>query len=255
MSKPLIPLVLPKIPNPNKEIHEVLVIDRSGSMQNIWHPVIEAINNYIKKIQQAQLADGVTTYCTILLFDDKIESILSNSLVAEARTIDATVVRPRGTTALNDSIGKAIELLKTTLAGRENSPDIDVTISVFTDGWENASTRYPGKGNSELFGYIKEIQESFGWVINFTGAGDAEQVAKTATQDLGIHRNAVSSYLPTGSALHDGSAATVSFDLMSDAQLLKRSCFAAGNKQQVGAYFSSVNNADAQSSITPSSDN
>lgn len=241
MKKPLKPLVLPtiaKTPNPNKEIHEVLVIDRSGSMQNIWNPVIESVNNYIKKIQQAQSEDGLTTYCSILLFDDKIESILSNSSVLEAKPIDPTAVKPRGSTALNDAIGKAIKLLKSTLAGRENSPDIDVTISIFTDGWENASILYPGKGNPELFSYIKEIQESFGWVINFTGAGNAEQVAKTATQDYGIHRNAVQSYQPVGSALHDGSAATCSFSLASDAQLSKRAAFAAGHKQPVGSYFS-----------------
>lgn len=225
--------------NPNLEVYEVLVLDRSGSMQGVRDITIEQVNKSIAEAQATAKKDGIKTFYSLLLFDHERTLLYNFSPVEELIPLTTESFVPRGSTALNDAIAHAIEELKLKLKGRENDPNIDVTITVFTDGWENCSTKYPGKGNKELFTYIGEIKEAYGWTISFVGAGSPEEIARTA-EAYNIAAGSTLSYALTGDSIHDGAAVSSSFDMMSEARLAKRQAFSEGVKINASSYFEGV---------------
>lgn len=233
------PIKVEEVVNPNLEIYEVLVLDRSGSMQSVKEITIEQVNKAIVDAQETAKKDGIKTFYSLLLFDHELTTLYNFSPIEELIPLTSLTYVPRGSTALNDAIGQAIEDLKTKLKGRETDPNIDVTITVFTDGWENCSTKYPGKGNKELFTYIGEIKDAFGWTLSFVGAGSPEEIARTA-EAYNIPVGSTLSYKLTGDSVHDGEAVCCSFDMMSEARSLKRSAFSAGIKTDNTAYFANV---------------
>lgn len=223
--------------NPNLEMYEVLILDRSGSMQGVRDVTIEQVNKYVADAQEAAKKDKIKTFYSLVLFDGVLETLYNFTPVEEIRPLTAESYVPRGSTALNDAIAHGIEELKTRLKGRENDPNVDVTITIFTDGWENSSTKYPGKGNKELFTYIGEIKDAYNWNIAFVGAGSPEEIARTA-QDYNISPGATLSFNMTGNSIHDGAAISASFNTMELARGLKRGLFASGHKGVSATYFS-----------------
>lgn len=188
MSEDIRPIRVDKPANPNLEIYDFLVIDRSGSMGSVADVTITGINDYLANLQKN--ADEVKTFVSIILFDDEIIKLYDFVPAKEVRPLDRTTFVPRGTTALNDAVGTAIESLKERLKGREASDDVDVTISVFTDGYENASTKYSSEA---LKGYIKEIENAYKWTVTYTGAGNAAEVQNIAST-LGFNASNVQAY-------------------------------------------------------------
>lgn len=225
--------------NPDLEIYEVLVLDRSGSMSGVKSTVIEQVNNSIKGAQEAAKKDGIKTYYSLILFDSELESLYNFSPITEISLLTESTYRPTGGTALNDAIARAIEELKLKLKGKEKDPNVNVTIRIFTDGWENSSKVYPGKGNKELFTYIGEIKDAYGWTFSFVGAGSPEEIAQTA-ESYNIPKGATLSYSLTGDQAHDGEAVCSSFNMMADASTRSRTALARGIKLDPQSYFSSA---------------
>lgn len=223
--------------NPDLEMYEVLVLDRSGSMEPVKGVTIEQVNKYIADAQAAADKDKIKTFYSLILFDNEITPLYNFTPVAEIPALTNVTYVPRGSTSLNDAIGHAIEELKTKLKGRENHKDVDVTITIFTDGYENSSNKYPGKGNKELFSYIEEIKSAYGWTVAFVGAGTPEEIARTAST-YGISAGSTLSYNLTGDSAHDGQAISASFSTMESARGLKRSLFSSGIKGCSATYFS-----------------
>jgi len=163
--------------------YEYLIIDRSGSMRPLQDTVIQQVNDYIAKSKESRKTLNLPTYLSILLFDDMQIQHLNFAPIEEAIPLTHDTYVPRGMTALNDAVADAISHLRDELKGREK--EVSVVLTVFTDGYENCSVRYPGTNNAELKGFITEISNSFNWVVNYIGAGKAE-VVHDAAASLGI---------------------------------------------------------------------
>lgn len=215
----------------DREVYDVLVIDRSGSMGQGYNNTITGINNYIDNLKKDTEATGVKTYISIILFNDKIELLMNCEDIKEIPKFDKSNYIVSGTTALNDGVGAAIELLREKLKGREGDEDIDVSVTVFTDGEENSSVNYPrdnpySSENKKLKDYIQELTESYKWTFSFIGAGTDKSVTAAAAS-FNIAPDNVVSYNMT-STNHDGLVATLS--RMSYARSAKMMSFSSGIK-------------------------
>lgn len=165
-------------------LNSIILIDRSGSMSNIWSQTISAVNKYI---DQTKKFKDVTNRFTVIAFDRvntvgwgvfKRESIFEDvAPVVPDVGADIQVIRdnltsrkithiskheitPRGMTPLYDAIDRGIEVAEK--AGYEKT-----TIIVITDGLENKSSKYTTK--EQIRSRIKSA-EARGWEITFIGA-------------------------------------------------------------------------------------
>ena len=154
--------------------HLTLVVDRSGSMSSLAKEVSGSINELIK--EQREVSSGMITI-SIAQFDDKydlVEDFVPASYVNNYKLI------PRGMTALNDSVFKAItetEQHINSLAPNDRPENVIVTI--VTDGFENASQEVT---NAQLKELIEELK-SKGWNFVFMASNID---AKSTGQGYGI---------------------------------------------------------------------
>jgi len=137
----------------------LLILDRSGSMEDIRHSMIEGMNTLLR--DQAA-APGLLTV-DVLHFDDRMRfthkfSDPSNVFIE---------IEPRGGTALNDAIAYGITDLRARIqALPEHARPQQVEVVIVTDGLENASTEF---GTSQIRELIEQ-QRSLGWEFTFLGA-------------------------------------------------------------------------------------
>jgi uncharacterized protein YegL len=107
--------------------------------------------------------------------------------IAEAPFLTPETFQPRGGTALNDAVGRAIDELDAHLA--ENKYD-QVLFVIFTDGHENTSREYPGVGNQAIQAKVgSKFDEK--WQFAYMGAN--QDAHKTGAQ-IGGQRLMNSSY-------------------------------------------------------------
>jgi hypothetical protein len=230
-----------KVDLPNREgmeMYEYLVIDRSGSMQGISTTVIKQVNEYLANAKKIAAETKIPTFVSILLFDHENLPHLNFAPIEEATPLTTSNYVPRGWTALNDAVGVAIDELRARLSGRET--EVSVTISVFTDGYENKSTRYVGEGNKELSGLITEISNMFHWTVVYVGAGMEGEVRERA-RGLGIDASNTLNFTA------DNVGASRAFESMAKGLVSKSMmyCSSAGDTSTLSAgYFKPSNPAE-----------
>jgi uncharacterized protein with von Willebrand factor type A (vWA) domain len=140
----------------NKEAVEIFaVIDRSGSMCRM---VQEAIGGFNAFLQEQKSLPGDANI-TVVLFDNEYIVAQDRVPVAEAVELNTATYVPRGTTALNDAIGRSIAKLQSYM------PDKAI-ILVITDGAENASLEFT---NATVKQKVEEAQ-LLGWEVIFLAA-------------------------------------------------------------------------------------
>jgi len=170
-----------------------VLVDRSGSMSNIWKDTLGGLETFRKE----QVEEDGTTWLSLFGFDaprysyqpvQVWNSTWGQSIPASPMPVfedewftkvyeawnakdvpdltNLTAINPRGATALLDAIAKTIAHTETLLAER---PWFDGTVLVViqTDGYENSSREYNVSQIKDLIGK----KESQGWQIVFMGAG------------------------------------------------------------------------------------
>jgi Mg-chelatase subunit ChlD len=152
-----------------KEAVEIVVIaDRSGSMESIRTDAVGGFNSFLEEQQALKGKANLT----LVLFDDKYEVPVLRVPVKKVPKLTLQTFVPRGTTAMNDAIGKALATLE------ELNPKKAV-ICIITDGWENASREFT---TAQVKAKIQEA-EAKGYQVQFLAANlDAYQ----ASQSYGV---------------------------------------------------------------------
>jgi uncharacterized protein YegL len=165
--------------------HVVVVLDRSGSMNNCASDMEGGLRTLVAK--QA----GEPGKCTISLyrFDNVTDKVLDFADVKNVKP-ESLKLEPRGGTALYDALGLAIDETGLELAKLPESlrPGI-VTFIVITDGGENASREY----NSEQVKQKTNHQiNTYNWDFVYLGAnqdafaiGHSIGIAKGYNFDVG----------------------------------------------------------------------
>ena len=116
----------------------VIVLDESGSMDNIRKQIIKSINDLIT--EQKQVKERPATL-TLVKFNDSVNKIVNDKPLTKVHLLDYEDYTPSGTTALYDAIGQTIK--------RFNNDD-DVLMVIVTDGQENSSREYSRSRINEM---------------------------------------------------------------------------------------------------------
>jgi len=154
----------------------VFILDRSGSMAGLESDTIGGFNSMLKK-QQSEI-DGKAFVSTILFDHESI--VLHDRLpLSEVKPLTEEDYEVRGSTALLDAVGDAINHVKKIhkyirkYADEEHLPEKTLFV-ITTDGMENSSVKYDYNQIKRLI----EQQKELGWEFIFLGANiDAVEVA------------------------------------------------------------------------------
>jgi hypothetical protein len=142
--------------------HVSLVVDRSGSMQDLAFESTNGINALISE----QLVETGTFTVTLTQFDTKFDTV--------CRLSDQNPnyqLQPRGSTALLDAVGNEILATGEDLSKLNESERPERVIFVIvTDGQENASSNY---SLSQVRDLIKQQTEIYNWDFQFLGVNEA----------------------------------------------------------------------------------
>ena len=172
-----------KYPRGEKEtrIYNLIILDESGSMDDIRTQALTGVNETIQTIRQAQNEnpDDHQMLCFVT-FDQgprkrpDVRLIIDNEKIENVEDIKPEQYNPEGMTPLYDAMGKAITSLQKIVKDGDH-----VLVTVVTDGYENASRWYSAE-------QIKELVDGLtaqGWVFTYIGAN--QNSAQTA-HGLGI---------------------------------------------------------------------
>lgn len=156
--------------------HLAMLLDRSGSMQTIKQATEQGFDLFLAEQRDAP------GRCTVTLaqFDNEYEEVYTDLDVREVPPLD---LRPRGMTALLDSIGRLVQTTALRIAQLpEDQRPGAVIVGIMTDGLENASKEYT---HAAIKALVTEREEQFGWTFLYMGANqDAIEVGAS----LGVKR-------------------------------------------------------------------
>lgn len=160
-------------------IHNLIILDESGSMCGIRYQTITGCNETINTIKAAQIEHFETQKHSISIYafqesatnpSHYIIKDISTSLVED---ISGKDYNPEGCTPLFDAIGDTLTELKEFVSNEENGIGV---VTIITDGMENASQRFHYDAIVKLIAELKEL----GWTFNFIGANiDAASTSKS----------------------------------------------------------------------------
>ena len=168
----------------NKNLTEIAyILDRSGSMCGMEEAAITGFNEFL----QSQLDAPGDVNLSLLLFDNEFKLVHDRVPLQEVRQLDANTYVPRGSTALLDAIGRAIDALGRKIAKQpDDQHPGKVIIAIYTDGYENASEQYDLRKINKM---ITHQRGKYSWEFMFLAAN--EDAIATASQ-MGIARNMAS---------------------------------------------------------------
>ena len=181
-------VVPPKPPKP-ETVQSYVLLDRTGSMSNIWDEALSSVNAYAESFAAdapgAEIAGAdIKTAVTVAVFDyqDGMQfDVLRDKVDPVAwKKISNDEASPRGMTPLYDAIGKII-----TRAEADN-PEKAVIV-IMTDGLENSSREFTKQGAKAAL----DRAQARGWEVVFLGAefasfNDAEAVGMSSSKTMAV---------------------------------------------------------------------
>ena len=165
------------------KVHNLIILDESGSMESIKPSIINGFNELVQSIKgiQKQFPEQ-EHYISIISFNgfgNKVLHFMDD--VSKLNTIDSSNYKPNSMTPLYDAMGFSFTKLKKELELQEH---YNVLVTILTDGEENDSKEYSGKVIKDM---IEELSEG-NWT--FTYIGTDHDVEKMAT-NLSINNTMV----------------------------------------------------------------
>lgn len=156
------------------KVFNLIIVDESGSMNNIREATISSFNELIQDYkQQNKEFPEQEHYVTFLSFNSSgIKEYHIKDVVENVAELNLKVYRPGGLTPLYDAIGHGISLQEKMLVEGDLNR---VEVTILTDGLENASKEYTHSMIKALIEAKKEAE----WSFTYMGTDhDVEAVAK-----------------------------------------------------------------------------
>lgn len=159
--------------------HITVVLDRSGSMEVICDDTIGGFNAFL---ETQSAAPGRATM-TLVKFDHEYIVACDCAPLNVVMPLDRLNFVPRGSTALLDAIGRAINDTGAALAAMpEAKRPARVVFVIVTDGLENASREFK---RERIRSMIEHQTKQYAWEFVYLGANQdaiavAEQIAVAA---------------------------------------------------------------------------
>lgn len=148
------------------QVFNVIILDRSGSMECIRQAAVDGFNETLAGIKKAQekFADTQEHFVSLVTFCGcDTRHVYDRTPVAKASPLKKKDYQPCCTTPLYDAMGITLTGLHKYV---QKLPDALVVVTIITDGLENASCEYNGKAIKELV----ERLRGEGWTFTYMGA-------------------------------------------------------------------------------------
>ena len=155
-------------------VHNLIILDESGSMGSVYHSTIDGFNSFMKNIKSsAEEFPEQDHKISFVSFNDKGMRYVAENVPADSvPSLSTGNYRPAGGTPLFDALGAAVNRLR---EKTEYFPETTVLVSIFTDGYENASVEFNAKSIRDLVNSL----EQKGWTFTYIGTDhDVTEVSR-----------------------------------------------------------------------------
>lgn len=156
-----------------KKIHNLIIVDESGSMTSLYGVALEGMNQTLQSIREsAAECPEQPQEVTLITFDTEHYKVHFDSTPADkTKDLGQGDYRPWGGTPLYDAMGKALLSLEAKV--KENEA---VVVTVITDGYENASCEF---SLADIRALVDRLDKA-GWMFSYIGANqDSAAVGQT----------------------------------------------------------------------------
>lgn len=136
-------------------IHIALILDSSGSMQNLKETAVESYNELVQQAKQDAKKKDIRV--SLITFDQDVYKHFWRESADELKLATEDSFKPGGTTALQDALGYTCERAL-------EKDDEQVFINVISDGKENASHKYD---KSQVLELVENRPDN--WELNYIG--------------------------------------------------------------------------------------
>lgn len=157
------------------QVHNLIILDESGSMLSIESTIIQGFNELVQTIhgieKQFPEQEHFVSFLTFNSLGQKLLHFMEPA--GKLRQIDDKSYNPDAGTPLYDAMGFGINKLKQALDGQTG---YNVLVTILTDGEENASREFSGSDIKKL---VEELKQN-NWTFTYIGTDhDVEKVAFT----------------------------------------------------------------------------
>lgn len=161
------------------QVHNLIILDESGSMHSIKNTIISGFNELVQTIQGiAQKYPEQEHFISLFSFNTfGIKQLHFMDPVTALQEINAESYNPSASTPLYDAMGFTMTKLEQPLKPIKGK---DVLVTILTDGMENASREYSYQAIKKLI----EEQKATGWTFTYIGTDhEVEHVARSLSID------------------------------------------------------------------------
>jgi Mg-chelatase subunit ChlD len=155
------------------QVHNLIILDESGSMASIKHTIIAGFNELVQTIKgiEKQYPEQEHFISLVSFNGLGIKTLHLTAPVSKLEQIDDSNYRPDASTPLFDAIGytlnEGIRILR-------DKTDYNVLVTILTDGEENASREYSGATIKKM---IEELKQQ-NWTFTYIGTDhDVDKIA------------------------------------------------------------------------------
>jgi hypothetical protein len=156
-----------------QQVHNLIILDESGSMQSIKTTIIQGFNELVQSIQgiEKQFPEQ-EHFISFVSFNSSGQRVLHfMDPVSKLKQIDDESYTPAALTPLFDAMGFSMNKLKQAL---KDQTDCNVLVTILTDGAENASKEFSGNDIKKL---VEELKQN-SWTFTYIGTDhDVENIA------------------------------------------------------------------------------
>lgn len=159
--------------NNRHQVHNLIILDESGSMESIKQATIEGFNEIVQTIKGVEKQFPEQEHFISLVSFNGLgrKTHLWKEPAAKLEQLNASTYRPDASTPLYDAMGHGLSKLSAELLGAE---EYNVLVTIFTDGAENASEEYSG----ELIKKMVEDLKNKRWTFTYIGTDhDVDSIA------------------------------------------------------------------------------
>jgi len=152
-------------------IYNLIIMDESGSMQEIKPQIISGFNETVQTIKLAKEKYPEQNHLVSLVFFNggRTRIVHDCAPVESIKELSDVDYKPNYNTPLFDAMGFSLTELREKVKSEDK-----VLVTILTDGLENASNEYTGQTIKKM---VEELR-SAGWVFAYIGANqDVEKVA------------------------------------------------------------------------------
>lgn len=155
------------------QVHNLIILDESGSMSSIKSLIINGFNELVQSIKgiEKQFPDQEHLISMISFNDLNFNSLHFVDEVNKLDAINDSSYNPASMTPLFDAMGFSLSKLNQYLEDKEN---YSVLVTILTDGEENASKEYTSPAIKNLVDELKQKN----WTFTYIGTDhDVESMA------------------------------------------------------------------------------